>query len=365
LALNHFMNRHQSILDVEGKRQHKLRIHDTLLSDRRIRPFAPLTDSIAIRKVQIGRFHQSAAAVSLYCTASSSKSMHPVDKAPFGYLYSGEGQLFALGVFQRRDGPEFVFIIPLHTNYNVLAIANLAKNLIERIDMDGAVVRFLDHTTVINLAAEHGFKLAKETPWHQDAAEEDESLAHSKIRLPMYSEKLDGILIRAKNFMQRNGFELVLEPLGNRFDEAFHLIRTNFRQHRYTGERLVSEPEDYCGLLTKEIQSLPSVFSYLGFIRGKPVSLTICDSVGNDTVSCYSTIAIRDLSIYFPEMDPKGSSALSAYVQTKIAAILEPKGVKIYKLGGSEYTSTQQFKISLGAEPDPTYWGVLLRSQII
>ena len=360
-----FMVGHQLVLDAEGKRLHKLRIHDKLVSHPNIRPFNPSTDSIEIKKVQSGRFHQSAAALSLYCNSSSLKSMMAEDKAPFGYIYSGQNQLHSIGVFRRHDGPEFVFMIPLQTNYDVSTIAKLSQDLIECLDTDGAVVRFLDHTSVISLAADFGFKLAKETPWHQDAAEEDESLAFSKIKLPMYSEKLGEILVRAKNFLARNGFELAFEPLGDRYDMAYHVIRTHFHQQRHNGTRLVSQPEDFCGLLTKEIQNLPSVISYLGFIKGKPVSLTICDSVGNDTVSCYSTVAIRDLTVYFPDMNPKGSSTLSAYVQAKIAAILESRGVKTYKLGGSEYTSTQEFKISLGAQPDPSYWAVLLRSQML
>jgi hypothetical protein len=342
-------------------------------------PFDPKRHGPLIDKIKDGRFHHSAAALSLYCTAYSPRAVHSHEEAPFGYFYRTRGgKMAGIGVYQRFDGGFYGCIIPLNASPD--SIADLAKRLISRLGLDGVYVRFLKADTFMRLLGRKGgFKPAKEEPWHPDSPEEDETLSSSVIRAaslihPDFRFKnrtLRHNVNRALAFLKRNRMAYSIEPLQGRVREAGMLIYRHFEQMKLTGKVATSTAYDYKGLISHEILELDSVSAYLGVLRRKghpdfPVSVFICDDVGQKTVAIYAGITLRDRKSLFEIMKirntsgaRKGFSAFSPFTYAIMFRNLSQKGAEFIDLGGSEHSGLNQWKRDMGAEVQPTYWAFM------
>jgi len=286
--------------------QLKLRYHNKLLSSEHVRPFDPERHSPLIDQIKRGRFHQSATALSLYCTSTSRRSMFPEDSAPFGYLHRKEGELMGIGIFRRFDKADYGCIIPLHAGPE--AIDRLARWMIRKMELAGVYVRYLPYEEWGALTHRFGFIPPRLHPWNPDAPQEDETHNYSLISLDAFarptglidSKSVRQLFSRSERFLQRNGIRYVLTPLEGELETAMALIQEHYRFLGLSGKLVGSSAQDYRMMMSPRILSSPSVRSYLGILENPdmrtrtPVSLFICDDVGCDTTAIYAGITLRD-----------------------------------------------------------------------
>ncbi len=386
------MNAHhlkQSISQPQSERTgYKMVLHDILVNRLNLSPFRPLVDNPYVKTAKAGRFHQSSCAIALYSNAFTQKAVFPYELAPFGYINKKYGELFSFGIYRRSDGELFGSIIPLTANLE--SISQFTREAMAELPIRGIYVRFLRTPDYVRLVSEFGFTPAKEEPWLRDAPEEDESLSHSRVDLrSMFSA--GGELIfpplkrnfhRAMNFLERTGMDFSFVPITPENSYvAWDIVQKHFEMLESRGKLVGSTHHDYLGLLHPDIISLKTVTACLGMIGKLPISVFIGESNGNDAISGYAGITLRDIDYatgkeYLPiqkEIDGmeerhglgsiwKGASAIPTYVFIRLFSQFHSEGYHHFFMGGSEHADIDTWKHKqMGAEKDPTYWAVYSR----
>ncbi len=367
----------------------KMAFHELIVTRLGLSPFEPLIDHLIVKEAKAGRFHQSSCAIALYSNAYTQKAVFPPDHAPFGYINRRAGELFSFGVYRRRDGQLFGSILPLTANLQ--QIAEFTRDAMSVLPLRGIYVRFLRTPDYAQLVSKFGFAPAKEEPWLKDAPEEDESLSHSRVDLgriftsdgkDVEFSPLKRNLRRAANFLDRSRLTYSFVPItADNCHIAWDVIMNHFTMLEARGKLIGSTHHDYVGLLHPDILTLKTVTAYLGMLGKLPISVFISEPNGNNAISGYAGITLRDIDYrtgYHLPAGPKereailaphgsgelllGSSAIPTYAFIRLFAHFHEQGYRYFFMGGSEHPDIDTWKHrQMGAEKDPTYWAVYIR----
>lgn len=387
---NHHLKLPALPLPASERTGHKMVIHDILTDRLGLVPFMPLRDNPYIRTSQKGRFHQSSCGLALYSNAFTQKAVFPQPLAPFGYLNRRYGELFSFGVYRRSDGELFGSLLPLTDDLK--AIAEFTRLAVNELPIKGVYVRFLRLPEFSRLVSDFGFTSAKEEPWLRDAPEEDESLSHSKVDLrKVFTPDCSDIIFpplkrnfnRAMNFLRRTGQSFTFVPLTEENRHvAWEIVQAHFEMLDKSGKLIGSTHHDYVGLLHSDILTLQAVEAHIGMLGGLPVSVFIGESNGQNCISGYAGITLRNINYltgapFTPsELDAiaiderhgvdtihKGSSAIPTYVFVRLFRKFFAEGYDYFYMGGSEHADIDRWKHKqMGAEKDPTYWAVYMKT---
>ncbi len=319
-----------------------------------------------IERARNGQFHQSALALSLYCTSHSKKSLHNSVEAPFGYIHLANDKVFGIGFFKRADGKAFVSVVPI--DFDADQIVEFVQRATSTLGLDGGYVRFLTFPQYKELLIK-GYLPAKESPWSADSPEEDETLNSAVIRASsFYDRKLKIKYVRMHHnrglhFLERNGLGFRLEPLLGKTRPAYELIRHQLDSLKQHGKSVTSSPEDHKGLIKRSILTLDSTHAYIGYISNDvgqvPISVFIASDVGNSTCAVYLGASLRDIKVLHEHSmvnDETGFTALSTFAYVEAFKKIIELGFDTLDLGGSEHSSLNQWKRYVGAEQRPSYW---------
>jgi hypothetical protein len=356
---------------------------------RCLRVFKPGKDWRALEPLKDGSFGFGSAAFALYSNGFNARGKSAI--APFGLLYENDGAVFSVGYFRKegsgREEDGYLFVVAPKGKGAVEAAAEFAAKALEdrSIPCKGVYVRFLDGSGLAALERKGFVKVdERHYPWHDEAPLEDETHCHSEIKL---ADALDLAALgkngfapeavgRARgdhrnksrravgnfaSFLGKNGLEYRLEKMPHQMI-ARGIAGAHFEYVWKSGKAVGSTAQDYFGVLSGEVASLPQVFARAGYLRDLPVSAFVAESLGKAVVGIYSMLTIRDekyLAERMVGLDMAGFGSIARYALLRFFAELAWQGVKAVKLGGSETHGLDRFKWELGAEEDRTFWASL------
>jgi hypothetical protein len=221
------------------------------------------------------------------------------------------------------------------------------------------------------------------SPWCADAASEDETHHHKRIRLSdiigdgdgpkleirtLAGEEHRGFRVKARmvfnrfsNFLDRNRLRLAIRD----YTHADQDVAETFVRHHFEMLKnpVGSTPEDYLSLIRFDpAAGADQYFGKIGFLENHEVKIPALLFIGEKTdaftVALYATFANRDAETLGGAFDPTGFSAISQYAYLVLFKALRDTGIVWVNVGGSETEELNKFKRQLGAKPEPSYWVV-------
>ncbi len=379
---------------ITPSKQERSDLHSRIVSRELGIPFNLSVHGPLVENAKKGRFHQSNSAIVLYCTAYPPRALHPKEQAPFGYVSAGDSSLMAFGVYRRDDNKNFGCIIPICAE--VSDIISLSRKLMD-MHLDGVYVRFLSVDDYRHLIAPGSdFLPIKESPWHPHAPEEDETLSNSRMPLSAIFDKSLGrfkdrylrqTYQRGLNFLRRLSFHYHLEPWSLDVPvQPFDIVSAHFSDIEKRGKAIGSSVSDYVGITSPGFLSSSSVTTYMGYLNDLPISFYVCESLGEGITAAYAGMTLKlweergRLSRFLTHRKSKfnqfkcvkelsklkkndrlGWTALPTYAFAELFMQAVNDGTDTLYLGGSEIPSLNSWKKEMGAQPDPTYWAVMLK----
>ena len=346
-------------------------IEDYLLKTfKNVRPFHE-KESVLLEKYKDGSFGVSSIGFSLYSNGHNIRGKS--SQYPFGLIYEDGETLFSLGYFRKelsRQNEDGYLFIAVPKGKNIIEkIKVIVDTVLHNPDLPckGVYVRFLDLKHYLELLQE-GFLPIKESPWHPEAAEEDESYTNSIIdirKLIETKKKARNAYNRFQHFLERNNLTYTLVPLSeSNLKDGKTIIENHFWMLRKQGKDIGSTPEDHYNSLDKNLLKIKSVISYIGYLGNKPVSVFVGERLSPRRFGLYTPFTLREKEYVLKDFNietEKGFSAISTYSYLEFFKVLLTKEITEVHLGGSELADLNKFKRQLGAKNDPTYWAVLMK----
>src|SRR3989338_3465973 len=353
-----------------------------LLKMRYVRPYSP-EESKAIGKYKDGTFGVSNLAFALYSNGRNARGKSL--ERPFGLMYEDGSTLFSIGYFKKEhdseDAPGYVLIVAPRGKHAIQRIVEIAERALhdDSIPCAGVYARFLALDQYLELLGE-GFLPVKESPWHPEAPEEDETYTHSIVTIDDLLADSEGIDVkvipglsqnsrrkardnyeRFRNFLERNQMEYELcELTDTRIEAARTVIGAHFGMLAQKGKAIGSTQEDHQNSLDFRMLALPDVLAYVGYLDGQPVSVFVGEWVSPNRFALYTPFTLRDVRVVEVQ-DEVGVTALPLYAYVRLFSQLRQRGIAEVHLGGSELPDLNVFKRRLGGKNDPSYWAVRLK----
>lgn len=359
-------------------------VEDFLLNNiKHISSFDP--NNSTIDKYKNGNFGLSTIGFSLYSNGHNLRGKSTHHK--YGLLYEDGENIVSIGYFRKETDIELAdgyifFTAPAGPN-----IADIILDIIGRVSMSelpvkGFYVRYLNLENYLSLLSKGGLPI-KESPWHPEASEEDETFNNSLVDIDnviSLSEdsftinKIEGLSKNSKkkikyafarftNFLTRNNLVYRLEYLEDYNSQvAFKIIKSHFEMLRKYGKNIGSTPEDHFNAVDPSILKNRSCMGFIGFLSEIPVSIFVGESISDDTFALYTPFTLRDTDLIdtlFPidkMQEFTGLSAMPTYAYVQLLYILKRKGFKYVDFGGSELADLNKFKRQMGGENKPSYW---------
>lgn len=354
-----------------------------------VRPFTP-EEHLTVARYKDGSYGLSSLAFALYSNGHNRRGKS--SRFPYGLLFEDGESIFSIGYYRKEHDPAtedgyIVLVAPRgkEVGEKVHAFADMLLRD-GRIPCKGVYVRFLTLEQYLPLLNK-GFSPAKESPWHPESPEEDETLSHSIIPLDALLSTCQGVVDvnpqpglppnsrrhardaynRALNLIHGSGCTYELRPYHPEDRATARWIIWNHLTMLADGGKAVSStPEDYENMVDPALLEQEGMFAYLGSFDSFGISLFVGEQLTPERSALYTSISQRDPRLVYVSMPPPETtcrvfSALPTFGLIEMLAELQRKGYKEVHLGGSELSSLNKFKRCLGARPDQTYWAVKLR----
>ena len=357
-----------------------------LLKYEHVRPYTP-DQSKVIEKYKDGSFGVSNLAFALYSNGNSLRGKS--QEHPFGLLYEDGETLFSIGYYRKvldtNDSPGYLMIVAPRGKEAVRKAIDFSNKVLgnERIQSKGVYMRFLTLNQYLE-TLNSGFLPVKESPWHPEAPEEDETYNNSIISIDdLLTTNSVGIISvnlircknrnsrrkardgykRFKNFLERNNLKYSLIALTKeKIRDAKEVIDFHFEILRGKGKTIGSTPEDHYNSLDPEILAMSGISAYIGYLGKQPVSIFVGESLSSNKFALYTPFTIRDATLLnFELLDEKGFSAMPLYSYLQLFAKLREEGIREVHLGGSEFPDLNLFKRQLGGKSEISYWAIKLK----
>ncbi len=356
-----------------------------LLKIENIKPYTP-EEGGTIEQYKDGTFGVSNLAFALYANGQNLRGKS--SEHPWGLMFEDGETLFSIGYYRKELDPEcsegYLFVVAPRGRDATRKVVELSDRILshDQIPCNGVYARFLkldQYLEILNC----GFLPIKESPWHSEAPEEDETYTNSIVNiedlLTIDPEGLHVNLVkdgsrnsrrkardgynRFSNCLRRNNIQYSLFQLTmDRVEDARGVIDSHFRMLRKKGKAIGSTPEDHYNSLDSKILTLPSIDAYIGYLGKQPVSVFVGESLGNNRFGLYTPFTLRDIELVHPELrNPEGFTAMPMYSYIQLFTQLRAKGMVEVHLGGSELPDLNVFKRQLGGKNDPSYWAVRLK----
>ncbi len=380
-----------------------------------LKPSDPTKDAKDVWKLQDGSFGFSVAAQALYFHGNKPGSESKL--APYGMVWKDEKALFSAGYFDKEDeksGPGYLHLGCPKGEGGMEKLSMFGKEAMEELGelAGGEYVRFLKEKEIKLLETQGFVKVNSDChPWDAKAPLEDETYSHSTLVIPHLID-IDDDQLKVKDsylheqgrvtryvqprkafykfsgFLMDNNLHLEIhkigrnemQPLKKREEltgQALQMIKAHFESLDANGKRVGSTWQDYIGLTSPEIISVPSVRAFLCYMADSkgnrnPVGYFLADNLLDGNVAgLYSSIVLRDSKVALEGLrNPQGMEvtygqgfdSIAIYCQIRIFAELMKAGFYAVKLGGSEIATLDEQKKTLGAVEDKTGWTYLANS---
>lgn len=356
-----------------------------LLEIEHIKPYTP-EERGTIERYKDGTFGVSNLAFALYANGHNLRGKS--SEHPSGLMFEDGETLFSIGYYRKELDPEcsegYLFVVAPRGRDAPRKIVELSDQILndDKFLCKGVYARFLKLDQYLELLT-RGFLPIKESPWHPEAPEEDETYINSivniedlltidsgglHVNLVKYGSRnsrrkaRDGYN-RFSNCLRRNNIQYSLFQLTTeRVEDARSVIDSHFEMLRKKGKAIGSTPEDHYNCLDPKILTIPAIDAYIGYLGEQPVSVFVGESLGNTTFGLYTPFTLRDIELVHPELrDPEGFTAMPMYSYIQLFTQLRANGIVEVHLGGSELPDLNVFKRQLGGKNDPSYWAVRLK----
>jgi hypothetical protein len=332
-----------------------------------VRPLNPEETSV-INKFKDGTFGVSMLALSLYSNGHNLRGRS--SKYPHGLIFEDGKTIFSIGYYRKETDHEY------EDGY-LFIVAPRGEGVVEKIDS------FLNLDQYLRLLL-RGFLPAKESPWHPEAQEEDETYSNSVIDIErIISTNNSGDLKinlipnlnrrsrkrvrlghnRFSNFLKRSGLKFTLKQYSkDDFGSALSIIKNHFEILKTKDKDIGSTPEDYFNILN--VCSMKGMIAYIGYLGNQPVSFFVGELLNHERLGLYAPFTLRDPDLVLRNKpnNISGFTAMPLYAYLMLFKELRTKGIKEVHLGGSELPDLNRFKRQLGAKEDPSYWVVKMKN---
>lgn len=278
------------------------------------------------------------------------QGMYGIGAEGLGYKYYDGEDLISICFYPRIENPDevaFFMVRPLGENV-AEKVSELGKFVKENFDVTVYAKKlFKDQYDEL---IEVGFKDIKENPWHSVAIAEDDTYPEIIIDVNKTIEKATNLgrvhqLRRSLSNYTKiiNDNKYVYKSYFDYADDALELLDKFFNQRNY----LISSPTDYHNIMKKKYNV--NYFESLVYEDFKVIGGYISQEQNNSYASLYATITDRSENNY-----------LSDFIIFHLLHNLQNKGIKYLNLGGSEFSSLQDFKKKyLPFKEQKMYWATI------
>ncbi|MBU0953596.1 MAG: hypothetical protein KKA90_04220 [Nanoarchaeota archaeon] len=352
-----------------------------------VRPMNP-EETEVIESFKDGSFGVSTLAFSLYSNGHNLRGKN--SKCPYGLIFEDGKRLFSIGYYRKETDTEeddgYLFIVAPRGKGVIEKIDSFTDAILadKNIPSKGVYVRFLCLNQYLRLLL-RGFLPPKESPWHPEAQEEDETYNNAVINIERIittseSGDLKINLIsnlnrrsrkrvrldynRFDNFLARSGLEFTLKEYSeDDFNSALSIIKNHFEILKKKDKGIGSTPEDYLNIVN--LCSMTGITAYIGYLGKQPVSLFVGELLNNERLGLYASFTLRDPDFVLKNLKERsnisGFTAMPLYAYLMFFKEVRTKGIKEVHLGGSEHPDLNRFKRQLGAKKESSYWVVKLK----
>lgn len=360
-------------------------VEKELLKIKNIKPYTP-KESHVVNKFKDGTFGVSNLAFALYSNGQNQRGKS-LDH-PFGLIYEDGNNLFSIGYFKKELNSEesqgYLFLVAPRGKDTVQKLVELSDKVLSdsSIPCKGVYARFLKLNQYLEML-KSGFLPIKESPWHPEAPEEDETYTNSIVNIEkLIKNDYEGLHVslveaqsknsrrkardgynRFRNFLTKNQMDYSLYRLTNEnIEDAKEVIKSHFEMLRKKGKGIGSTAEDHQNSLDLDMLTIPDVLAYIGYLEKQPVSVFVGESLSENRFGLYTTFTLRDANLVnLKFQDEKGFTALPMYSYLQLFSKVRKKGITEVHLGGSELPDLNVFKRQLGGKNDSSYWAVKLK----
>ncbi len=346
-----------------------------------VKPLEP-SDLSRLQPFKSGGFMPSLLGLMLYANGHSLRGTSRL--CPNGLIYADGETLFGIGIFRKTLESKTWHITisgPWGAN-GFLKVDRFLRRFRSLVASGEVYVRHL-RDEEYRTFRRNGYLPIDVSPWCADAASEDETHHHKRIRLSDIIGDGDGHKLEIKTLAgeEHRGFRVKARMVFNRFSNflARNQLRLAIRDYTATDQNVAedfvrhhfemlknpvgSTPEDYLSLIRFDpAYGGDQYFGKIGFLENHQVKIPALLFIGEKTdaftVALYATFANRDQDTLGGAFDPTGFSAISQYVYLVLFKALRDAGIVWVDVGGSETEDLNRFKRQLGARAEPSYWVV-------
>ena len=311
-------------------------------------------------------------------------------RCKYGLVFEDGENVFSIGYFRKENDPVdsdgYVFITAPTGKESITKVLEIVKTVrLENLPIKGFYIRYLGLDKYIEILSK-GALPVKESPWHPEAPEEDETFSNSLVNIhnvltiegdAFSINKIEGLSKNSKkkikyaysrfsNFLSRNSLVYRLEYLGSENSHlAFKIIKSHFEMLRKYGKDIGSTPEDHFNAVDPRILRNKNCLAYVGFLGELPVSIFVGEGISTDAFALYTPFTLRDSAVADAFLSSESSSdfvgltAMPTFAYVQLLFELGKKGFKYVDFGGSEIADLNRFKRQLGGENKPSYWAYI------
>lgn len=351
-----------------------------------IRPFTK-KDFNTLEKYKDGSFGLSVIAFALYANGYNFRGKSSNYK--MGLIYEDGDSIFSIGYFKKENAlPSdngYMFIISPRGSNVIPVIENLITKIHSSFnELEGTYIRFLNLDQYRQLLANKKFFPVKESPWHAEAPEEDETYTNSVVKIeelivtPVVNDKIVVKNIknlsknsrkkmryafnRFNNFMNKNNLSFHLDVYEKiSFRTIKSIIDDHFQMLKSLKKNIGSTAEDHYNSVDIDVLNHHSTDAFVGYLNRIPVSIFVGEYLSDTTFSIYTPFTIRDINLLPKKLiskikDATGFTSISSFAYIKLFAELSKQKIQYVDLGGSEIQDLNKYKRQLGAQNTPNYW---------
>lgn len=350
---------------------------------KNILPFDPNNPNI--EKYKDNNFGLSVIGFALYSNGHNLRGKSTNYK--YGLLYEDGENIVSIGYFRKETDEDtedgYLFFTAPSGPRIVDIIKEIVANLsIQNLPIKGFYIRYLNlekYIQFLNL----GYLPIKESPWHPEAPEEDETFNNSLVDIDSVIDiqneeftikKIEGLsknsrkkvkyaYARFNNFLLRNNLSYRLEHLAYENSHlAYRIIKSHFEMLRKYGKNIGSTQEDHFNAVDPNILDNKDCMAFIGFLKEIPVSIFVGEKLSEDTFALYTPFTLRDVevidSVFYSDkfQEIVGLSAMPTYAYVHLLLELKKKGFRYVDFGGSELADLNKFKRQMGGVSKPSYW---------